>query len=152
MQQIAQSVAGQIASAEKIDCGVLGREKRGGRGGPVAHHQNAAMRGVDRKEQSVMQRELSGRTRANGVEEQCRVGAVRMPIDQLPPRLDRARIAGTAVEGEMLIGVALDGGLMAMHFPPGEPAVAVILELQHEIEVTQGVVPLADRKSTRLNS
>src|SRR5580693_4709603 len=112
MQLRVPLAADPLGLARQIDPRVLGRKYRGGHGGSVAHHEYAAVRGVNGKEQTVTQRELPGGERADGFEEQGGIRAVRMTIDQLPPRLDRARIARTVLELEMFIGVALDGGLM----------------------------------------
>ena len=119
MQLVVRLAADPIALPQEIDPGVLGRKYRGRHGRPIVHHQYAAVRGIDGKEQTVAQRELPRGVRADGFEELGRVSAVRMTIDQLPPRLDRTRVARTALEREMLISVALNGGLMAMHFSPG---------------------------------
>ena len=66
-----------------------------------------------------------------------------MAVDHLPVRLDRASVARTALEHEMLIGVASMARLMAAQFSPDEPAIAVIIQLQHEIQIAQGDIPLA---------
>ena len=107
------------------------------------HHNDSAMRGIDRKEQAIAQGHLVRRKRTNRIEKENGIGAVRMGIDQLLPGFDRAGVAGSPTERDVLISEALDGGLVALHFSPRQSAVAVVVEWQDKVQIAQRNIPLA---------
>jgi len=129
-------------SVGKINRRVLRREDGRRDGRAAMHYQDGAMGGIYRKEQRVMQRDFLGGPRAERIEEQCGVASVRVSIDELPYRLNPAGVAAPPIERDVLIRVLSDGRLMAMDFSPGQPAIAVIVEFQHEVQIPQRDVPL----------
>src|SRR6202789_4532810 len=87
--------------------------------------------------------QLEGSLPAYDVEEQGGIGPVRVIVDQLPRGLDDACLAGISAEPQGSIGIPLDRRLMMPHLSPTQSTIAVIVQLQHEIQVPQRDIPLA---------
>ena len=66
--------------------------------------------------------------RAMHVEEQGRIRTVGMGIDQVTGGLYRARGSGPVLEAHLLIGIAVDRGLMSPHLTPAKHSVTIVIQ------------------------
>jgi hypothetical protein len=66
-----------------------------------------------------------------------------MGVDHLGTGLEAAGVPGAPRDGQVREGVAYDVLPVPADFPPGEAAVTVIVEIEDEIQIPQGNIPLA---------
>ena len=99
------------------------------------------MRRIDREEHSVVEGDRHPRASANDIEEQRGIGPVRVAINLLAGRHDRARIARGS-RAQMLERILSDFVLVLAQFGPDNFAVAVIVELECEMQIAERDVPL----------
>ncbi len=128
-------------SERKLDLGIIRGQDGGGDAVAGSHHQDPAVRRVNVEEQSIVQREMRQSSLADNRKEQGGVCAIGVVIDQLASRVYDASTP-IAAEVNEAVGVLCNGILMRAQFVPSDVAVTVVIKMQHEVEITQGDVPL----------
>src|SRR5450631_2534814 len=86
---------------------------------------------------------MAWRARAHDIEEQCRIGAIGMPVDHLPGRLDRARLSRSIAKAQMRVGILCNCRLLALDLAPSHLAAVIPVQPQDEVEIAQRDIPLA---------
>src|SRR5277367_3970904 len=115
---------------------VLRRQQCRRRGIARMKDEDAAMGWVDCKKERIVQRQRLGCAGADDVEEQRRVSAIGVSIDRETLGLDRAVAAARRIdEVQAARGVTFDGLLAAFDLAPSDLSIAVIIQLQDEVQI-----------------